>query len=360
MYPPRTPVIRKSRTGCGSPRRSAKTPAARPMTKRTADVDGQGGHGEARPAGADGGDVDGVAQHAADPCAEEDDQVVHRTSDHAARSAARPFPARGQAPGQARSGLKARPPEDRPAGTAAVLSPFRAAEEPHVRFRRADRPPQHPFAQVGPDGGAPRRLCRQRHRHVGRGHGLPPAALGHRGAPRRGRAGSPWLFRGRPRLQGGDHGLDGAAARLGGRPRGNRDHPRNRRRLRDLPAGLHRAGRRGDPLLAGLPCLLPGDPRQPPRGGRIAAGPARGRALCDGPRGARGRPHRARAPRRALLAAQSRRAGLEPRGTGRPRRLLRGARPPARLGRDSTTTSSCRATGMFRCRSPRPGSSTGW
>ena len=151
-------------------------------------------------------------------------------------------------------------------------------------------------------------------------------------------------------LQGGDLRLDGPPPRLGGRPRRDLHHPRHRRRPRHLPAGLHRARRRRDPLHPGLPRLLPHHPRQRPRDRPVAARPARRRPLRHGPRGARRLAHRPRAHGRPLLAAQPRRPGLE-RATSSARSPTSAApttssSPPTR----STTTSSSPAAGT----SPMP------
>ena len=87
---------------------------------------------------------------------------------------------------------------------------------------------------------------------------------------------------------------------------------------------------------------------------RVAARAARGRPLRDGPRRARRRADRARAHGRALLAAQSRRPGLEPRRAARARRLLRRATTCCSSPTRSTTTSSARRHATCRCRSRRP------
>ena len=86
----------------------------------------------------------------------------------------------------------------------------------------------------------------------------------------------------------------------------------------------------------------------------------RRRPLRDGPRRPRRRPDRARAHGRALLAAQSRRPGLDPRRAPRPRRFLHRARPPPRRRRDPPRPGLPRPPPRRRCRSPRPRSSTGW
>ena len=105
--------------------------------------------------------------------------------------------------------------------------------------------------------------------------------------------------------------------------------------LAHLPAGLHRARRRRDPLHPGLPRLPPHHRRQRPRDRRSRRSSCRedGR-YAHGPRGARRRAHRPRAHARPLLAAQPRRPGLEPRRAPRARRLLPRPRPPPRLRRD--------------------------
>ena len=121
---------------------------------------------------------------------------------------------------------------------------------------------------------------------------------------------------------------------------------------RALPAGLHRARRRRDPVHARLPRLLPRAARQPPRDRRVPARRAR-RPLRHGPRRAGRRADRPRAHPGPLLAAQPRRPGLEPRRA--PRASPTSAPPTTSCSSPtrSTTTWCCPATATSRCRWPR-------
>ena len=85
-----------------------------------------------------------------------------------------------------------------------------------------------------------------------------------------------------------------------------------------------------------------------------AAGACEDGRYRDGLRRARRRADRRRADAGALLAAQPRRPGLEPRGAGRARRLLPPRTTSSSSPTRSTTTSSCPATATCRWPSPRP------
>ena len=164
------------------------------------------------------------------------------------------------------------------------------------------------------------------------------AALAGRDRPRRAR-----LLRRRPRLQGGDHRLDGAPPRLGGRPRRRSppptaSSPASRSACRPSPRPAT-AVILFTPVYHAFFRVLRANGRAHPR---VAARPARRRPLRHGPRGARRGADRARAHDRALLAAQPRRPGLEPRRAAGARRLL----PPRTTSCSSptrSTTTSCSA-----------------
>ena len=217
--------------------------------------------------------------------------------------------------------------------------------------------------QMGHDAAALRRLARRRPRDVGRRHGLPPAARGHRGARGRGRrtASSAISATTAPTRRRSPAGWRAATAG------------------RSIPAAIVTT----HGVVAGLALCLqaftePGDgvilftpvyhafyrviARQRPRDRRVArsscARTAATRMDLDGARRRADRPraHASSSARRTTPAAGSGAAD----GAARARRLLRRARPAARLRRDPPRPRAARQPPRADAARRARDRSTGW
>ena len=216
-------------------------------------------------------------------------------------------------------------------------------------------------SEVGHDAALYGVVRRRRPRHVGRRHGLPPAARGRR--RRRGRA-RPWrlrLLRRRPRHKAA---ICGWMARRHGWEVDPADVFTTHgivAGLAHLPAGLHRARRRRDPLHPRLPRLPPHHP--PPTAARSSQSP-----LVRAPTAAT--PWTSSALAAALTGRERMLVLCSPHNPGgrvwsreelqRPRRLLPRPRPPAGRRRDPPRPRPPRQPPRpDAARRPR-GRSTGW